>query len=153
MARGWAPRPRTARAVGCCCRKRGCRPGRRRCIFRSASCRQPPNRALADSARPLPPRAGRPHNARMALGDSLRLVLAPPHPASRPSLAGGAVAFVLGLVLAHWLAWLALLFLGFCLYFFRDPERVAPARETLLRPRAEGKVVSAAPAAPPTELG
>ena len=89
----------------------------------------------------------------MALGDSLRLVLAPPHPASRPFLAGGAVAFVLGLVLAHWLAWLALLFLGFCLYFFRDPERVAPARANLLLAPADGKVVSVAPAAPPAELG
>ncbi|MDE2007543.1 MAG: phosphatidylserine decarboxylase [Rhodospirillales bacterium] len=89
----------------------------------------------------------------MALGDSLRLVLAPPHPAARPFLIGGAAAFALGLLVAHWLSWIALLFLGFCLYFFRDPERVPPARPGLLLAPADGKVVSVAPAVPPAELG
>jgi phosphatidylserine decarboxylase len=89
----------------------------------------------------------------MALADSLRLVLAPPHPAGRPFLLGGAIAFLLGLVLAHWLAWLAAIFLLFALYFFRDPERVPPARAGVLLAPADGKVVSIAPVAPPPELG
>ncbi len=89
----------------------------------------------------------------MAFGDSFRLVLAGPHPAGRPFLAGGAVAFVLGLLVAHWLAWIALIFLGFALYFFRDPERVPPGHPGLLLAPADGKVVSVAPASPPPELG
>ena len=89
----------------------------------------------------------------MAIGDTLRLVLAPPHRAGMPFIVGGIVVFVIGLVLAHWLAWLAGLFTLFCLYFFRDPERVAPGRPGLLLAPADGKVVSVVPAVPPLELG
>lgn len=90
----------------------------------------------------------------MALGHSLRLVLAPPHPAGRPFIGGGIVAALLGLVLlGDWLFWLGLLFTGFCLYFFRDPERVPPGRPGLVVAPADGKVVSVEPAVPPEELG
>ncbi len=89
----------------------------------------------------------------MSLAASVRLVLAPPHPAGHPFLAAGAVVFVLGLILAHWLAWLGLLFVLFCLYFFRDPERVPPGRPWLLLAPADGRVVTVAPAPPPPELG
>ena len=89
----------------------------------------------------------------MSLVDSFRLVLAPPHRAGRPFLAGGVAAFLIGLVLAHWLAWLALAFTLFSLYFFRDPERVPPGQAGVLLAPADGKVVSVAPAVPPPELG
>ncbi|MBW4090700.1 MAG: phosphatidylserine decarboxylase [Proteobacteria bacterium] len=89
----------------------------------------------------------------MSLVDSVRLVLAPPHPAGRPFLAGAAVAFVAGLLFAHWVAWLAAIFLLFSLYFFRDPERIPPARPGVLVAPADGKVVSVAPSVPPPELG
>lgn len=89
----------------------------------------------------------------MSLVDSFRLVLAPPHPAGRPFLFGGLAVFVLGLIVSHWLAWLGALFTLFCLYFFRDPERVPPDRPGLLLAPADGKVVSVAPAQPPPELG
>lgn len=88
----------------------------------------------------------------MSLVASFRLVLAPPHPAGRPFLLGGVVAVGVGLAVAHWLAWIGLIFTLFCLYFFRDPERVAPARPGLVLAPADGKVVSVAPAAPPAEL-
>lgn len=89
----------------------------------------------------------------MAFADSLRLVLAPPHHAGYPFILGGAVAFVLGLLFAGWLAWLALAFTLFSLYFFRDPERVPPTRPGVVLAPADGKVVSSAPASPPAELG
>jgi phosphatidylserine decarboxylase len=90
----------------------------------------------------------------MALGHSLSLVLAPPHPAARPFLIGGGAAAVLGLLLlGSWLFWLGAGFVAFCLYFFRDPERVAPGRPGLVIAPADGKVVSIAPAVPPEELG
>ena len=86
----------------------------------------------------------------MALGHSLRLVLAPPHPAGRPFLIGGGAAALLGLLLlGDWLFWLGVLFTGFCLYFFRDPERVPPGRTGLVLAPADGKVVSIVPAVPP----
>jgi phosphatidylserine decarboxylase len=90
----------------------------------------------------------------MALGHSLSLVLAPPHPAARPFLIGGGAAAVLGLLLlGAWLFWLGAAFVAFCLYFFRDPERVAPGRPGLVIAPADGKVVSIVPAVPPEELG
>jgi phosphatidylserine decarboxylase len=89
----------------------------------------------------------------LPLVDTLRLVLAPPHPAARPFLIGGAVVLLLGLVVAHWLAWLTLVFLLFSLFFFRDPERVPPGRAGAVLAPADGRVVSVAPAVPPPELG
>jgi len=91
----------------------------------------------------------------MAIADTMRLVLAPPHPAGRPFIIGGAVAALLGWPILGWgwLFWLGLLFTGFCLYFFRDPERVPPATPGLALAPADGKVVSVARAVPPAELG
>jgi phosphatidylserine decarboxylase len=89
----------------------------------------------------------------MALAASLRMVLAPPHPAGRPFILGGIAAVLLGLVLGPWLAWLGLIFVLFCLYFFRDPERVPPGRPGAVLAPADGRVVTVGPAVPPLELG
>ena len=89
----------------------------------------------------------------MALAESLKLVLSPPHPAGRPFIAGGAVVVVIGLIVAPWLAWLGVIFAAFCFYFFRDPERVVPARPGLVLAPADGHVVSVVMATPPEELG
>jgi len=85
--------------------------------------------------------------------DSFRSVLAPPHPVGRPFLLMGAAAVLLGLVVGAWLAWLGVAFLLFCLYFFRDPERVPPARPGAVLAPADGRVVSVMSAVPPAELG
>jgi len=89
----------------------------------------------------------------MDAADTLRMALAPPHRAGTPFIIGGIAAIILGLLIAHWLAWLGLLFTLFCLYFFRDPERVPPGRAGALLAPADGKVIALAPAIPPTELG
>lgn len=89
----------------------------------------------------------------MGFFDTARLVLAPPHPAGRQFILGGLVVFIVGLIFLHWLAWLALAFTLACLYFFRDPERVAPGRVNAVLAPADGKVVSVAAAVPPPELG
>src|SRR5258708_11595224 len=39
-----------------------------------------------------------------------------------------------------------------CAYFFRDPWRVTPQRPGLMVSRADGRVLSVAPAVPPEEL-
>lgn len=89
----------------------------------------------------------------MALADDIRHALAPPHPAGRPFIVGGLVAVVLGLVLGRWLSWLGLAFTLFCLFFFRDPERVPPGRPGAILAPADGRVVSIGTGAPPAELG
>ncbi len=90
----------------------------------------------------------------MALEQSLRMVLAPPHPAARPFLIGGGAVALLGLVLlGNWLFWLGMAFVAFCLYFFRDPERVPPERPGMVLAPADGHVTSVIQAVPPVELG
>lgn len=90
----------------------------------------------------------------MSLANSLSLVLAPPHPAGRPFIyAGAGVALLGGLLLGSWLFWLGTAFTLFCLYFFRDPKRVPPARHDLVLAPADGRVVLVGPAIPPSELG
>ena len=85
--------------------------------------------------------------------DSIRSVMAPPHPVGRPFILAAAAAILLGLVVGAWLFWLGAAFLLFCLYFFRDPERVPPARPGAVLAPADGRIVSVMPAVPPAELG
>ena len=89
----------------------------------------------------------------MSLLDDIGHVFSAPHPAGRPFILGGLIAVMLGLVIGTWLAWLGLLFTLFCLFFFRDPERVPPGRPGALVAPADGRVVSVTPAVPPSELG
>ena len=85
--------------------------------------------------------------------DSFRSVMAPPHPVGRPFILAAAAAILLGLVVGAWLFWLGAAFLLFCLYFFRDPDRVPPARPGAVLAPADGRIVSVMPAVPPAELG
>lgn len=89
----------------------------------------------------------------MTIIESFRSVLAPPHPVGRPFILGGVVAALLGFFVGAWLVWLGVLFTLFCLYFFRDPERVPPARPGAVVAPADGRVVSVTQAVPPAELG
>lgn len=89
----------------------------------------------------------------MTLSETFRTVLAPPHPVGRPFIIGGVVVALIGLFVGKWLIGLGLFFVVFCLYFFRDPERVAPGRTGAVIAPADGRVVSVIPAVPPAELG
>jgi len=88
----------------------------------------------------------------MALIETLRLVLARPHRAGYPFIAAAAGVTVAGLFLGYGLASAGLMATGFCLYFFRDPDRVAPSRPGLVVSAADGRVVSISHAIPPAEL-
>ncbi len=88
----------------------------------------------------------------MGLLDTLLSVLAPPHRAGRPFIAGAAGLAVLGLFVSRPLVFAGLGLALFCFYFFRDPERVAsPVPGAFLAP-ADGKIVSIDMAVPPPEL-
>jgi phosphatidylserine decarboxylase len=89
----------------------------------------------------------------MSLASTVRMVLAPPHPAGRPFIWGGGAVALIGLVFFTWLFWPAVAFTLFCLYFFRDPERVTPTRHHVVVAPADGRVVLVGPAVPPAELG
>jgi phosphatidylserine decarboxylase len=89
----------------------------------------------------------------MDILESVKSVLAPPHKAGYPFIVGGIAVAVLGLLLWHPLAWLGLLFTLFCLYFFRDPDRILPPRLNVLVAPADGLVVSIERGLPPAELG
>jgi phosphatidylserine decarboxylase len=90
----------------------------------------------------------------MSLTSTIRMVLAKPHPAGKPFIYGGVGAAALGwLFVGNWLFWLGAAFTAFCLYFFRDPERVAPARHNAVVAPADGRIVLVGPAVPPAELG
>ncbi len=93
----------------------------------------------------------------MSLIHSFKLVLSPPHPAGKPFLIAGAVVALVGLVLpfpaARLIGVLGVLFVLFCLYFFRDPERVAPLQANAVVAPADGRIVSVMQVAPPAELG
>ena len=65
---------------------------------------------------------------------------------------GGVIAIIIGWFFAGWLAWLALIFVLLCLFFFRDPERVPPGRSSAILAPADGRVMSVTPATPPAEL-
>ena len=89
----------------------------------------------------------------MSIAEEIRRAFAPPHPAGRPFIFGGVILIMLSLVVGAWLAWLGIFFTLFCLFFFRDPERVMPTRPGVVVAPADGRVVFVGPAVPPAELG
>lgn len=79
-------------------------------------------------------------------------VLIPINRAGWPFIAIAAgVAVVLGFLWEP-LFWIGLLLTLFCVYFFRDPNRVVPQRQGLVVSPADGHVTSVGPASPPREL-
>ena len=89
----------------------------------------------------------------MTLAQTLRAAFAPPHRAGWPFIGGALVLALAGLVLTKWLFWPAALLTLFCLYFFRDPDRIPPLRLGAVVAPADGRVVSVTLAVPPSELG
>jgi phosphatidylserine decarboxylase len=76
----------------------------------------------------------------------------PIHPAGWPIIAAFfAVSSILGLL--WWpLGFIGLLLSGWCVYFFRDPERVVPVRPGVIVAPADGMIANIGPAPLPKEL-
>ena len=81
------------------------------------------------------------------MGESLfdtfkKTVLIPPHPAGIPFIGGGIVAALIFFMFSKFLGVIAVIFTLFCLYFFRDPNRVVPQKDSLILCGGDG-VISA----------
>jgi len=55
--------------------------------------------------------------------------------------------------IAQWLGWLGLILTAWCVYFFRDPDRVTPSDPELVISPADGVIQAVVEAPPPLELG
>lgn len=79
-------------------------------------------------------------------------ILVPIHQAGWPFIAAFAAGTLLLWWIAGWLGWIGLILTVWCVYFFRDPERVTPMREGLVISPADGFVQKIDEAPPPPEL-
>ncbi|WP_420959985.1 phosphatidylserine decarboxylase [Brucella sp. IR073] len=88
----------------------------------------------------------------MSLFDTIRNTFVPIHREGYPFIA----AFFLASLVLGWfwdpLFWVGLVLTIWCIYFYRDPERVTPQDDRLVISPADGKVSSVGPAIPPREL-
>lgn len=89
----------------------------------------------------------------MSVIDSIRSQLAPIHPQGYPFIGGFAAVAIVLFWLWTPLGWLGTVATLWCVYFFRDPDRVTPAREGILVAPADGRISRIVSAAPPKELG
>ncbi len=64
-----------------------------------------------------------------------------------------AITLVSFLLIAQWLGWVGLILTIWCIYFFRDPDRVTPTEENLVISPADGVIQDIADAPPPIEIG
>src|SRR4051812_21211841 len=84
--------------------------------------------------------------------ENLKVILVPVHPAGWMFIAIFAVVSLgLSLLWAPF-GWLGLIATAWCVYFFRNPDRVTPIREGLIVSPADGTVQKITKCVPPSEL-
>ena len=91
-------------------------------------------------------------NDRHSLLDSILGAFFPIHSDGYKFVFGAALATLLLFAVASPLGWLGAIATAYCAYFFRDPERVTPARVGLVTSAADGKVAAVTDVAAPNEL-
>ena len=72
---------------------------------------------------------------------------------------GGPFILIFGVItlvffsITQWLGWIGLIITVWCVYFFRDPDRVTPTEAKLVISPADGVIQAVVEALPPGELG
>jgi len=84
---------------------------------------------------------------------ALKTVIVPVNRAGWPFIAIFAALAVGLFFVAQPLGWIGVLLTAWCVYFFRDPDRVTPTRPGLVVSPADGTVIMITRATPPRELG
>ena len=82
----------------------------------------------------------------------MKTILVPINPAGWPFIAIFAVGALILAAIAEPLGWIGLILTLWCVYFFRDPDRVTPTRAGLVIAPADGRVCLVDEAVPPAEL-
>ena len=88
----------------------------------------------------------------MSIVNSIRSQFVPIRREGFPFIAIFAVLAVILFVVWQPLGWLGALLTLWCVYFFRDPPRVTPARDGIVVSPADGRVSQVTDALPPAEL-
>ncbi|HTV71610.1 MAG TPA: phosphatidylserine decarboxylase [Rhizobiaceae bacterium] len=89
----------------------------------------------------------------MSIADTIRNTFVPIHREGYPFIAGFALVTLILLIFSGFLFWIGLILTAWCIYFYRDPERVTPVDDRLAISPADGVVSSVGPSVPPRELG
>lgn len=84
--------------------------------------------------------------------DTIKGVITPIHKEGYPFIIIAVVITLLLLAIAEPMGWIAVVLTAFCIYFFRNPERVVPDREGLLVSPADGVVQKIEKVLPPSEI-
>lgn len=85
--------------------------------------------------------------------ETIKSIFVPIHPAGHVFIAIFAFVSLLLALISSTLGWIGLILTVWCVYFFRDPERVTPIREGLVVSPADGVVQKITEVVPPAELG
>jgi phosphatidylserine decarboxylase len=83
----------------------------------------------------------------------LQTVLVPVHKAGKPFIAAFAAATLGLFFVSESLGWIGVILTLWCVYFFRNPDRVTPTRDGLVISPADGVVQKIDTAPPPPETG
>lgn len=84
--------------------------------------------------------------------DSITNAFVPIHRDGYKFVAGAAVATLFLFLISDVLGWIGAIATVACAYFFRDPDRVTPAREGLAVSAADGKIAAIESVVPPRDL-
>src|SRR5437763_947442 len=88
----------------------------------------------------------------MSVTSSIRQQLAPIHPEGYPFIAVFAVVSLVLFWLWPPLGWLGVIATLWCVYFFRDPQRVTPIQDGIVVAPADGRICRVVSVVPPREL-